>query len=123
MLVFSPKALAMAALTMSLSSAALGCLTISGSAEWEGSDVTGNIATDDNGSQTCTGSIGDGDNDVDCIDGFSLNYDYSDNNPEGPLPITYCNPSGCYGISVPMTCYDQDPSGQASCTFSYNDYC
>lgn len=64
MLVFSPKALAMAAITMSLSSAALACVTITGTAEYDGSDVSGNIATDDNGAQTCTGSIGDGDNNI-----------------------------------------------------------
>ena len=57
------------------------------------------------------------------MDGFSLNYDYSDNEAYGPFPMTYCNPTSCYGVNVDMVCYDQDPSGQATCTFSEDFFC
>lgn len=31
---------------------------------------------------------------VDCKDRYSLNYDYSDNAVEGPLPMTFCKDGG-----------------------------
>jgi hypothetical protein len=61
---FSPKALDLAAFTLGLSSSALGCLTVTGSAYWDGDDVGGSITTSEDGSQTCYGTISNGDNDI-----------------------------------------------------------
>ncbi|PYH67629.1 uncharacterized protein BO88DRAFT_455108 [Aspergillus vadensis CBS 113365] len=96
MVAYSSKALATAALILGFSSSAFGCLVITGST-WNVNDFAdGTITTTDSGVQTCNGNVGTGDNNVDCISGYSLNYDYTDNNDNGPMPITYCNPSNWY---------------------------
>ena len=64
MVAFTPKALALAAFTLSFSSSALACLTVGGSAYWDGDDVGGNIDTVDNGVNTCSGSVTNGDNNI-----------------------------------------------------------
>ncbi|RDK38810.1 hypothetical protein M752DRAFT_269399 [Aspergillus phoenicis ATCC 13157] len=99
MVVYSSKALAIAALVTGFSSSAFGCLVITGKAYNPNTFGDGTITTTDNGVQTCNGEIGVGDKNVDCISGYSLNYDYTDNSEDGPMPITYCNPSNWYLFS------------------------
>lgn len=67
MLAFSSKALAVAAIALSLSSSALACLELSGTvgeAIFEGSGSWGNILAIDNGYQTCSGELSEADGNV-----------------------------------------------------------
>ncbi|KAJ5094770.1 hypothetical protein N7456_010631 [Penicillium angulare] len=90
--------------------------------------MEGTISTDEGSLRTCeSGSMESGDNDVDCIDGYSLNYDVYDNLDDLPdsFPVTYCNPNACYDIDVQVDC---DTSGLNvptvfDCTFDYTDPC
>ncbi|KAL4860839.1 hypothetical protein BDV12DRAFT_204635 [Aspergillus spectabilis] len=91
MVPFNTQFLVFSTMTALFAPSALACLQLSGSAS-SGFDTVGDLTAVDNGVQTCSGSIGKGDKNLDCIDGYSLNYDYTDNPVEGPFPITYCNP-------------------------------
>lgn len=64
MIVYSPKALATAALVMGFSSSTFGCLVITGKAYNPNTFGDGTITTTDNGVQTCNGEIGVGDKNV-----------------------------------------------------------
>ncbi|KAK9365185.1 hypothetical protein V1509DRAFT_413394 [Lipomyces kononenkoae] len=125
MMAFIPKALAIVSITiMSLSSSASACLELYGDVGYDQNSVAyGSLAAVDNGVQTCIGLIGSGDGNVDCIAGYSLNYDYTDNSPTGPLPVSYCNPSNCFqSIEIPLTCKGQygDPIDPGPvCNFDY----
>ncbi|KAJ5573723.1 uncharacterized protein N7459_008150 [Penicillium hispanicum] len=121
------KALAVAAIAMSLSSSALACLHLTGyvgNANYF-SDGYGNITAVDNGLKTCSGDIYSGDKNIDCsVNDYSLNYDYSDNNGWGPLPITYCNPHNCYSISIPLTEKKNENNGKELLySFDYWTFC
>ncbi|OXV06102.1 hypothetical protein Egran_06130 [Elaphomyces granulatus] len=92
MVTITSKALAIAALTTSLSPV-WACLTFNGEVS-SGLDIYGNLKVTDNGLQVCSGGINEGDDNLECIKGYSLNYDYGDNPTLGPLPVTYCNIAG-----------------------------
>lgn len=63
MIALSPKVLAIAAITASLSPSVWACLELSG---WtsDGFSIDGSITATDSGVQTCSGSIGGGDKNV-----------------------------------------------------------
>ena len=63
MIALSPKVLALAAITTSLAPSVWACLELSGSTS-DGFSVSGSITATDNGVQTCSGSIGSGDQNV-----------------------------------------------------------
>ncbi|KAJ5106786.1 hypothetical protein N7456_003461 [Penicillium angulare] len=115
MLAIYSKLLAATATAM-LFSSALACLQISGTAVY-GEKFDGTIATVDSGTKTCSGNLNSGDNDIDCASGYSLNYDFTDNDPS-KFPITYCNPQNCYSITVPTTGNEVD-----GWTFDYETFC
>ncbi|KAJ5113767.1 hypothetical protein N7456_002301 [Penicillium angulare] len=95
------KILGTAVVALGFSSSALSCVN------FKGSTGSGGITVTDGGTQTCSeDGLSTGDNDADCISGFSLNYDYSDNGGSG-MPVTYCNPKQCWSITIP---YDDDDS-------------
>ncbi|KAL3475268.1 hypothetical protein BJX99DRAFT_259561 [Aspergillus californicus] len=152
MVSFTPQLVALATITTVLTPSVLACLELSGSAS-SGFDTVGDLTAVDNGVQTCSGSINSGDKNLGkflpvpshpipalwqaltgiclqvCIDGYSLNYDYTDNAVEGPLPITYCNPSNCYGIEIPLDCTEENCCGGTipclcySCKIGYSTFC
>ncbi|OXV06103.1 hypothetical protein Egran_06129 [Elaphomyces granulatus] len=98
MVAITSKALAVTALTTIASlSPVWACLTFSGEVS-AGLSVNGDLTVNDNGLQVCSGNINKGDNNLGCINGYSLNYDYSDNPMTGPLPVTYCNIAGNWYI-------------------------
>ncbi|KAJ5580344.1 uncharacterized protein N7459_006329 [Penicillium hispanicum] len=113
MVTLSYKVLVAVAISMS-SSVTLACLQITGSTELN-NDY---IRATDSGVQTCNGYFENGDSNLDCIKDYSFNYDYTDNNSNGPLPVTYCNPTNCFGIEVPLECH-----GISGCTFNYTTFC
>ncbi|KAJ5588141.1 hypothetical protein N7537_010819 [Penicillium hordei] len=116
MIAFSAKKIAAATLVMGLAAPTLACVEFSGYIDSPlGSG--GSLKSVDNGVQTCSGNIESGDKNLDCISGYSLNYDYTDNSYDGPMPVTYCNPSNCYGVNIPFT-----PSGE-SYSFDYSAFC
>ncbi|KAJ5273320.1 hypothetical protein N7478_008445 [Penicillium angulare] len=88
-----------AIVALGFSSSALACVNFKGSTN---SDIT----VTDGDTTTCSDSITTGDKDADCISGYSLNYDWSDNDGTG-MPVTYCNPSECWSITIP---YDNTES-------------
>ncbi|KAJ5579968.1 uncharacterized protein N7459_005953 [Penicillium hispanicum] len=120
MIAFSQKALAITVIIMDLSSAALACLELSGKTTYVDDGTSYILATETAGEvQTCYGPIKSRDKNLPCIDGYSLNYDLTDNYHSGHLPITYCNPENCFqGIEIPLNC---DTTGD--CTFMYHKFC
>ncbi|KAJ5621253.1 hypothetical protein N7528_006036 [Penicillium herquei] len=80
-------------MTFYLSPSASGCLSIS-------SSIFRVLAATNNGVETCSRSIDNGDENLECISGFSLTPDYTltDSNSWDLMPITYCNPSSWYDI-------------------------
>ncbi|KAJ5730253.1 uncharacterized protein N7483_004761 [Penicillium malachiteum] len=85
------KIMSAAVMAFLFSSPALACLSISGS-------ISGVITAIDNRVVTCSGSIGSGVQNLDCISDYSLTYDYTDNISLGLMPIIYCNPSSWYDV-------------------------
>ncbi|GKZ52018.1 hypothetical protein AbraIFM66951_009425, partial [Aspergillus brasiliensis] len=89
----SAKTLAiLATLIANLIPPAKACLELKGAMS-DTFYTNGYLNAIDNGVTTCSGDIENGDKNLNCISGYSLNYDYTDNAVEGPFPITYCNPS------------------------------
>ncbi|KAN0067139.1 hypothetical protein V8E54_014786 [Elaphomyces granulatus] len=121
MVAITSKALAVAALiTIASLSPVWACLTFSGGVS-AGLGVNGDLTVNDNGLQVCSGNIKKGDNNLDCINGYSLNYDYSDNPMTGPLPVTYCNIAGnCFGINIPLDCNEYDCCPSLAPCICYN---
>ncbi|CEJ95205.1 hypothetical protein VHEMI10700 [[Torrubiella] hemipterigena] len=78
----------------------------------------GYLTVVDNGIQTCVGQVKSGDKNLGCINGYSLNYDYTDSPMGGPFPITYCNHGTCYSIKIPL---DYHQPGQYR--FDYTTFC
>ncbi|KAJ5570167.1 uncharacterized protein N7459_009597 [Penicillium hispanicum] len=113
MVAFSPYMLAITATVVSLSSSALACVKFAG----EVGDVYGGTyyitATElaDN-TQTCYSTFGSGDRDIDCIEGYGLNVDYTDNKKDGYLPATYNNPTKSFALKIPGMATHDDLLGR-----------
>ncbi|KAJ5096560.1 hypothetical protein N7456_007281 [Penicillium angulare] len=107
------KILATATVAFVFSSSALACVTFKGST---GVHIYVNDNVSGSSVQTCSDAMKYGDQDADCISGYSLNYDYSDNGYSS-FPITYCNNQACSSIDVP---YTGDCTNHAdACAFDY----
>ncbi|KAJ5274027.1 hypothetical protein N7478_009152 [Penicillium angulare] len=113
----SSKIVATVIVAVGFSSSTLACVNFKGRTNGQ-MTVTDDVTGEE--TETCQGGTLPGDNDLDCIDGFSLNYDYSDNPEEGGMPVTYCNEHACGSITIP---FDVTGAYDSDFDYDYGDDC